>query len=37
MDLYHDLDRGEFSMSRTQPATRISVKQLVAELVKHFE
>lgn len=37
MQLYHDLDRGEFSMNRTQPATRISVKQLVAELVKHFE
>lgn len=37
MQLYHDLDRGEFRMNRTQPATRISLKQLVAELVKHFE
>lgn len=37
MQLYHDLDRGEFRMNRTQPATRISLKQLVAEMVKHFE
>ncbi|HEY0738205.1 MAG TPA: AAA family ATPase [Herpetosiphonaceae bacterium] len=37
MQLYHDLDRGEFRMNRTQPATRISIKQLVSELVKHFE
>jgi MinD-like ATPase involved in chromosome partitioning or flagellar assembly len=37
MQLYHDLDRGEFRMNRTQPSTRISIKRLVAEMVRHFE
>jgi MinD-like ATPase involved in chromosome partitioning or flagellar assembly len=37
MQLYHDLDRGEFRMNRTQPGTRISIKRLVAEMVRHFE
>jgi MinD-like ATPase involved in chromosome partitioning or flagellar assembly len=36
MQLYHDLDRGEFSVERTQQPTRIRVKQLLTHMVKHF-
>lgn len=37
IQLYHDMDRGEFSVDRTQSATRIKVKQLLAELIKHYD
>lgn len=36
MQLYHDMDQGEFSVKNTQIATRIKVKQLLAELVKRY-
>lgn len=37
MQLYHRMDRGEFSVEHTQPSTRIAVKQLIGEVVRHFE
>lgn len=37
MQLYREMDTGEFGVERTEPATRTSVKRLCAELVKHFE
>lgn len=37
MQLYHALDRGEFSVARTQQSTRIKVKQLLTHIVRHFD
>lgn len=37
LQLYHAMDRGEFTVDDTQQATRNSVKHLVSELVRHFE
>lgn len=37
MQLYREMDTGEFGVERTEPATRTSVKRLCAELVKHYE
>ncbi len=36
MQLHQDMDRGEFSVQRTHPATRVAIKQLLAELAKQF-
>lgn len=37
MQLYREMDTGEFGVDRTEPTTRTSVKRLCAELVKHYE
>ena len=37
MQLYREMDTGEFGVDRTEPTTRTSVKRLCAELVRHFE
>ncbi len=36
MELYRDMDRGEFSVDGTQLPTRVSLKQLASSLAKHF-
>ena len=37
MQLYREMDTGEFGVDRTEAATRTSIKRLCAELVKHYE
>lgn len=37
VQLYREMDTGEFLVERTQPATRTSIKRLVSELVRHFD
>jgi|GEM_PF-4148111 len=36
LELYHAMDRGQFSVAATRPTTRLALKQLVAALVQHF-